>query len=84
MSNCECFGIWIPATVAERRKGGLVYSLSDRGSDEDRKDWQSGFDAGRAGKPFVYPADVKDLFAWTSGYIEGRRSTLNQIAEDRK
>jgi hypothetical protein len=24
-------------------------------------------------KPFIYPPDVKDLFAWTSGYIEGRR-----------
>jgi len=54
------------------------------GSEEDPKDWQSGFDAGRAGKPFVYPPDVKDLFAWTSGYIEGRRSSLDQAAEDRK
>jgi hypothetical protein len=40
------------------------------GSEEDPKDRQSGFDAGRAGKPFVYPPDVKDLFGWTSGYIE--------------
>jgi hypothetical protein len=54
------------------------------GSEGDAKDWQSGFDAGRAGKPFVYPLDVKDLFAWTSGYIEGRRSSLDQAAEDRK
>jgi hypothetical protein len=28
------------------------------------------------------PPDVKDLFAWTSGYIEGRRSTLHQTADD--
>jgi hypothetical protein len=54
------------------------------GSEEDPKDWQSGFDAGRQGKPFIYPPDVKDLFAWTSGYIEGRRSTLDQTAEDHR
>jgi hypothetical protein len=32
---------------------------------KDAKDWQSGFDAGRQGKPFIYPPDVKDLFAST-------------------
>jgi hypothetical protein len=47
---------------------------------KDSKDWQSGFDAGREDKPFIYPSDVKDLFAWTSGYIEGRRSALDQTA----
>jgi hypothetical protein len=47
---------------------------------EDPKDWQRGFDAGREDKPFIYPSDVKDLFAWTSGYIEGKRSALDQTA----
>ena len=54
------------------------------GSEKDSKDWQSGFEAGQAGKPFVYPPDVKDLFAWTSGYIEGRRSSLDQTVDERK
>ena len=53
-------------------------------NEEDPKDWQSGFDAGRGGKPFIYPPGVKDLLAWTSGYIEGRRSTLDQTAEKAK
>jgi hypothetical protein len=55
------------------------------GIEEDPKDWQRGFDAGREDKPFVYPSDVEDLFAWTSGYIEGRKNALGQTAgEGRK
>jgi hypothetical protein len=66
--------------ATSKRINALDRLVGKGGRMEDPKDWQRGFDAGREGKPFIYPSDVKELFAWTSGYIEGKRSTLDQTA----
>ena len=35
-------------------------------------DWHAGFNAGRAGRPYVWPPDAEDYGEFTLGFMDGK------------
>jgi hypothetical protein len=46
-------------------------------------DWLAGLETGLRGAPYIYPADVQDHLAWSSGFIEGAGQRLQRLARIR-